>query len=127
MIVDINLSRWGTLVLRQIAVLSVALAATTACSDEMRVVEPVVSARGSGPAGRNAARVDSPEWRLTYVGAYPEIPAGALSTDTMLELGNSYFFTFDGSIFELVRESGNVVRYEVGDDYQLTSSGTVSF
>jgi hypothetical protein len=69
----------------------------------------------------------SPEGRQIYVGAFPGVPSGDISTDGMVEFGDAYVYTFDGAIFVWEREALTITRYEVSDDYRLIKGNTLAF
>lgn len=89
--------------------------------------EPTRGSRGTSPAVMLSVIGTSPDDRMTYVGAFPEVPKGEVGVDTMVEFGDAYFYTFDGSIFVWEREVATITRYEVTDDYQLVKGNKVSF
>lgn len=85
------------------------------------------AARGTKPAVMVSVIGSSPGPRATYVGAFSDVPTGQVSTKTMLEFGNAYFYSFDGSIFVWDRDAVTVTRYEVSDQLKLTKGATISF
>jgi uncharacterized protein DUF4374 len=82
---------------------------------------------GSAPAVMLSVISSNPDGRLTYVGAFPDVPSGEVGVDSMLEFGDAYYYAFDGSIFVWEREQAAITRYEVGDDMSLARGNTISF
>lgn len=97
-----------------------------ACQSTTTDVTPLAG-RGTKPAVMVSVIGSSPGPRTTYVGAFADVPTGQVSTNTMLEFGNAYFYAFDGSIFVWDRDAVTITRYEVGDDLKLTKGATISF
>jgi Domain of unknown function (DUF4374) len=85
------------------------------------------SAAGAAPAVMLSVIATNPDERLTYVGAFPEVPSGEVGTDGMLEFGDAYYYAFNGGVFVYEREQATVTRYDVSDSYQLIRGKTVSF
>jgi hypothetical protein len=83
--------------------------------------------RGAQPAVMVSIIGSSPGPRTTYVGAFSDVPTGQINTKNMLEFGNAYFYSFDGSIFVWDRDAVTVTRYEVSDQLKLTKGATISF
>lgn len=94
------------------------------CGDDDKQAEGV---RGTTPAVMVSVISSNPDERLTYVGAFPNVPSGEVRTNNMLEFGDAYFYGYDGSIFAWEREKSSVTRFEVTDDYKLIKGKTVSF
>ncbi len=103
-----------------------ALLLTNACKTTPNDVDPN-AARGTQPAVMVSVIGSSPGPRATYVGAFADVPTGPVDTKTMLEFGNAYFYSFDGSVFVWDRDAVTVTRYEVSDQLKLTKGATVSF
>jgi len=90
------------------------------------------SADGAGEVGSQPAVMlsvigTSPDARQTYVAAFDGVPTGEVQYDQMLEFGDAYFYTFDGSIFVWEREEASITRFEVAEDFKLIRGKTVSF
>ncbi|MET0386552.1 MAG: hypothetical protein ABW321_11365 [Polyangiales bacterium] len=73
-------------------------------------------------------RVDAPEDRFIYFGAFPEVPTEEPSRDQMVELSGSWQLTTAyGHVYSWEQQTGEITRWEVGDDLSLTRGQTLSF
>lgn len=89
-------------------------------------------ATGGGVEDRSAVmlsvRVRTPDNRIFYVGAFPEIPTGELDLTKLREFsGPSDATTFNGHVYVSDQESGVMTRFDVDDDLQLVEGPTISF
>lgn len=116
--------------------------ASVGCDDE--AAQPATERDSGTDAARDAAqpaidggssaayiiglRVDSPEDRFIYFGAFPEVPNEEPSRDNMVELVGSWqVTTAHGHVYTWEQETGEITRWDVADDLSFTRGDTLSF
>lgn len=107
---------------------SVALATllSLSCSDAKNNAEGD-SVNGTAPAVIMGMRIESPEGRLIYVGAFSDVPSGEVGTDNMVEFGNVYTSVYDGYLYVFDRDNYEIIKYGFSDDLKFVNLGTLSF
>ena len=79
------------------------------------------------PAYLFVNRVRTPASRTNYVSILPSLDAQTVDLDEALEItGPSRFRVYDGDVFIFEGETGEVARYDVGEDRSLTEVGRFS-
>lgn len=112
-------------------VLCVTILLAASCSGNdapsTREQEPKGSAESSA-AYIVGLRVDAPEDRFIYFGAFPEIPTGEPSRAKMVELVGSWQVTAAfGHVYSWEQETGEITRWDVADDLSIARADTLSF
>jgi hypothetical protein len=78
---------------------------------------------GEGPAQAIliAERFNTPDGRVMYMGAFPDLPSAPIDVASLTELGpEGDVFACAGHAFFYNPDAGTVTRYLVGADYRLT-------
>lgn len=82
---------------------------------------------GTTPAVGLAIMLSNPEGRQVYVGAFPSIPTGTVTTAGMAEFGNVYTSIFEGHFYVWDRDSYEVKKLGFTDDQKVIELGRLSF
>lgn len=98
--------------------------ALPACSDDPGDNTPPTDTRPDA-AILIAERFSTPDGRVMYMGAFPELPSTAIDITQMIELGEGDAFACAGHAFFFDSDALSLTRYLVGDDLSLTRDLTL--
>lgn len=88
---------------------------------------PLTDAMSGSPAYLVVTRVVNPNGRNVYLSALPSLEPTTIELSQTLELsGLSRAFTFDGAVFAMDGETGQVARYEVDDELRFSETARFS-
>lgn len=86
------------------------------------------AAEGSQPAVAIGNRVCTADECLMYLGAFPGVPSGEFDRAKMLEFSGVLNVTlFEGRVYSYERETGELAKFVITDDFRLEQAGKLSF
>jgi hypothetical protein len=94
-----------------------------ACSGEEKAGDGMNPGTRPGGAILIAERFNTPDGRVMYMGAFPQLPSAPVDITQLVELGpNGDAFACGGNAFFYDAAAGVITKYEVGNDLKLTKA-----